>query len=184
MTTLRQQEMIQTKRLYLSTRRKRRYFLDTFIVTGISIFFWLLIAKGFVYKEGYYRSPYLVIFIVLPLMAGLLYLHQKNSLRLVELETSLSKQDNYKAVKATLQELKWQIKVDNKGFIEAYTDNFGIFTWADQMFSVVITDGRIFINSICNVDTYATQAISWGQNTRNVRRFTQTFEHLSTMQFS
>ncbi|RTL60261.1 MAG: hypothetical protein EKK37_05335 [Sphingobacteriales bacterium] len=184
MTTLQQQEMTQTKRLHLSRGRKRRYYMDTFIVTGLSIFFWFLIAKGFINQEGHYKSPYFAIFIVFPLTAGLLYLHQKNSLRLTELETNLSKQDNYKAVKATLQELKWQIKVDNKGFIEAYTEIFGIITWADQMFSVVITDNRIFINNICNVDTYATQAIAWGQNTRNVKRFTRTFEHVSTMQFS
>ena len=158
--------------------------MDTYFVTGFSIFLWILIVNGFINKEGHYKSPYFTIFLIFPIMAGLLYLHQKKSLRLKELETNLSKQDNYQAVKATLKELKWQIKVDNKGFIEAYTDNFGIITWADQMFSAVITDDKILINSICNVDTYATQAIAWGQNSRNVKRFRKTFEHVLTMQFS
>jgi hypothetical protein len=184
MTILQQQEMIQTKRLHLTRGRKRRYYIDPFIVTGIALFLWFLIAKGFINKEVNYKSPYFTIFLVFPLMAGLLYLHQKKSLRLTEIETNLSKQDNYKAVKAILRELKWQIKVDNKGFIEAYTDNFGIITWADQMFSVVITDDKILVNSICNVDTYATQAISWGQNARNIKQFKRAFEHVATMQFS
>lgn len=158
--------------------------MDTVIAAGLSIFFCFLIVKGFINKEGYYKSPYFAIFLVFPIVAGLLYLHQKNCLRLIEIETKHSKQDNYQAIKAALKKLKWQIKVDNKGFIEAYTNNFGLFTWADQMFSVLITDDKIFINSICNVDTYATQAISWGQNSRNIKRFKKAFAHVLTMQFS
>ena len=184
MTTLQQQEMLQTKRLYLTKRRRIRYYLDTLIEIVLSIFFLFLIAKGFINKDGHYNSPYFTIFLVFPIMAGLLYLHQNKSLRLKELKTDLSKQDNYKVVKATLEALHWQIKVDNKDFIEASTDDFGIFTWAEQMFSIVISDDRIFINSICNVDTYATQAIAWGQNSRNIKRFIERLEIAAKMQFS
>lgn len=63
--------------------------------------------------------------------------------------------------KEVLRTLKWHIRIDNKGFIEANTDSFGYRTWADQMISIIITDYKILINSICNVDIYATQAITW-----------------------
>jgi hypothetical protein len=113
-----------------------------------------------------------------------LYFHQKNSLRLHELKASPLKQDNYKLVKETLSTLRWQIKKDNIGFIEAFTDNFGFWTWTDQMVSVIITDNKIFLNSICNVDTYATQAIAWGQNRRNIRRFKETFKLIAAKHIS
>ena len=183
MNSSQQEEMIETNQLRLSAGRRRRYYIDTFIVTSLSLVIWFLILKGFINKEGYYKSPYVFIFLIFPIVAVLLYIHQKNSLRLIGLETSLSRERNYQAVKATLKELKWKIKVDNKGFIEAHIDNFGIFNGSDQMFSVVITENRILVNSISNVDTYVSQAITWGQNFRNLIEFKKKFEEVLTVKF-
>lgn len=180
MTTLQQQKVLESKRLHLTKRRTLRYYSDTLIVSFISIILLLFIVKGFISRSGYYNSPYLLIFLIFPGFACYLFVKQTKSLFLKELETSFTKQDNYKIAKETLQILKWHIRIDNKGFIEANTDSFGFLTWTDQMISILITDNKILLNSICNVDTYATQAITWGQNTRNMKKFIGTFERLST----
>lgn len=75
--------------------------------------------------------------------------------------------------------LGWDVKVDNKGYIEAYTGDFGFWTWTDQMISILIDDNKIMFNSIGNVDTFATQPFSWRQNLRNIKQFKETFDRLS-----
>lgn len=147
---------------------------------GISLLFIFLVAKGFIKKQGHYNSPYLLIFLIFPIITLFAYINQRQLLKLKQINTDFLKPDNYKIVKDTLHTLNWRIKVDNKGFIEAYTNNFVFWTWTDQMISIVITDNKILFNSIGNVDTYATQLFSWGQNTRNIKQFKSMFELLET----
>lgn len=149
---------------------------------GVSLFFLFLIVKGFIKKVGDYNSPYFLIFLIFPLTAFLFYVGQKRLLQLRQIDTRFAKQDNYKIVKETLLTLGWDIKVDNEGFIEAYTNNSGFWTWTNQMISIIITDNTVLFNSIGNVDTYATQAISWGQHSRNRKQFRDTFELIAINQ--
>jgi hypothetical protein len=182
MTTQHQQISLTTKKLYLPKSRFIKYYLDCFILTGLSCFFLFLIIKGFIGSQGHYDSPYFLLFLIFPLLTLLAYFNKRQELRLREIQTTLSKQANYHFVKDTLKVLGWHIKVDNTGFIEAYTDNFGFWTWRDQMVSILIEDNKISFNSINNVDTYATQAFSWGQNSRNIKQFREIFELLVTKQ--
>jgi len=184
MTSKHQQLSILTRRLYLTKARLVKHYLDTFILGGLTIFFFISIFKIYIKKVGHYNSPYFLLFLFFPILTLIAYMNLRQELRLTELKTSLSKHDNYKMTKETLKTLGWQVKVDNKGFIEAYTDNFGFWTWTDQMVSVFIEDKRIMFNSVCNVDTFATQAFSWGQNSRNKKQFAETFELIATKQSS
>ena len=161
-----------------------KHYLDVIILTGLTLFFIFLIGKGFINKQGHYNSPYFLLFLIFPALTLLIYFNKRQELRLKDIHTNLSKSENHKIVRATLKQLGWQVKVDNKGFLEAYTDNFGFFTWTDQMISVLIDEKKISFNSIDNVDTFATQGFSWGQNNRNKKQFTETFELLSTRQSS
>jgi hypothetical protein len=171
MNTLQQEQILQTKRICLTKGRTFRHYLDTIILGGISLFSFFLVLKG-CFKEGnqnnplYFPLPYIFLF-----FAILLLIDKSKSLKLKELSTNYSKHENYKIVKEALHVLGWHIKVDNKGFIEAYTNSFGFWTWTDQMVSILITDNRILFNSISNVDSYATQPITWGQNSRNRKKF-------------
>lgn len=184
MTTQQQQLSLSTKKLYLTKDRLLKHYLDCLILTGLTLLFFVLIGKGFINKQGHYNSPYFLLFLIFPALTLLIYFNKRQELRLKDIYTNLSKHDNYKIVRETLNQLGWQVKVDNKGFIEAYTDNFGFFTWTDQMISVLIDDKKISFNSIGNVDTFATQGFSWGQNIRNKKQFTEAFELLSTRQSS
>jgi hypothetical protein len=47
------------------------------------------------------------------------------------------------------------------------------------MVSIVITEGKVLFNSISNVDSYATQVVTYGENKRNMEKFAETFELLS-----
>lgn len=181
MTTLQQEHMAIAKRLVMTRDRVFRHYLDAIIVAVISFIFVYLIAKGFIGKAGHYDSPYFLIFLIFPVLSFFLFIKQYSSLRLKEFNNGFSKAENYRLAKETLKTLGWQIRIDNKGFIEAYTNTGGWFslTWTDQMISVVITDGKILFNSISNVDTYATQVITYGQNKRNMKKFAETFELLS-----
>lgn len=178
MTVLHQDISLTTKRLYLPKNRLFKHFLDCFIMAGITLVVFVLIVKGWITRDGYYNSPYFLFFLIFPLFTLLIYLNKRQELRLREVHTRFSKQGNYQTVKAALKILAWHIKVDNKGYIEAYTDNFGFWTWTDQMISVLPTDNAIYFTSIGNVDTYATQAFSWGQHSRNIKQFRRTFESL------
>jgi hypothetical protein len=180
MTTLQQEQILQTGRLYLTKSRTFRHFSDPLIISVISLFFIYYIVEGFVDRTGQNNSHYLLIFLIFPLFAVYLFIKQWASLKLKVLLTDLSKQDNYKMVKETLRILQWHIKVDNKGFIEAYAETNGLWTWEDQMISIIITDNKVLFNSIVGVDTFSTQAISWGQNARNIKRFKKTFELIAT----
>lgn len=184
MTTQQQQISLSTKKLYLTKDRLLKHYLDVIILTGLTLFFLFLIGKGFINNQGHYNSPYFLLFLIFPALTFLIYINKSQELRLKNIQTNLSKSENYKIVRATLKQLGWQVKIDNKGFIEAYTDNFGIFTWTDQMISVLIENKKISFNSIGNVDTFATQGFSWGQNIRNKKHFIETFELLSTRQSS
>ena len=184
MTTQHQQFSISTKKLYLTKGRLAKYYFDTFILGGLTLLISVIISKGVITKVGHNSSPYFLLFLFFPVLTIISYLNLRRELRLTELKTGLSKHDNYKTTKETLKTLGWHIKVDNKGFIEAYTDNFGVWTWTDQMISIFLEDNKIMYNSVCNVDTFATQAFSWGQNTRNKKQFADTFELILTRQSS
>lgn len=184
MTTKQQQLSISTKRLYLSKDRLLKHYLDCLILAAITSVLLFLIIKGIITKELHTNSPYFLLFLIFPFLTILIYFNKKQELRLIEIHTNLSKLNNHTVVTETLKQLNWQIKVNNKGFIEAYTDNFGFFTWTDQMVSVLIDEKRVIFNSIGNVDSFATQGFSWGQNIRNKRLFAKTFEILATKQSS
>ena len=80
-----------------------------------------------------------------------------------------------------MRTLGWKVRVDNKGFIEAYVDESGLFfTWPAQMISVIIADNTILFNSIGDVDTYATQAFTWWKHARNIKQFKKTFDLFAT----
>ncbi len=146
-----------THKLTLTRKRTFAHYLDPLIMAAISLFFIFLILKGFVEKEGNYNSPYILIFLFFPIVSVLFFINQRRLLQLKQINTNFSKHTNYHLVKETLKVLSWHVKVDNKSFIEAYTDNFGFWTWTDQMISVFIADNKILFNSIGNVDNFAAQ---------------------------
>jgi hypothetical protein len=185
MTTQHQQLSFSTKRLYLPKGRLFQHYLDCFILAAMSLFLLFLIAKVYIDKQGHYDSPYLLLFLLFfPFLTLLAYFNKRQELRLKEIQTSLSKQGNYQAVKETIKALGWHIKVDNKGFIEAHKEGSGFFwTWPDQMASFLIMDNKIAFNSIGNVDNYTTQAFCWGQHSRSIKQFRNTFELISTKQY-
>lgn len=182
MTKQQQELVLATKKLHLTKERTFKHYLDPLLMFGLSMFFLFLIRKGFIKKDGDYDSPYFLVFLIFPAIAFLLYYSQKRLLQLKQIDTRFAKQDNYKIVKETLKTLGWDIKVDSEGFIEAYTNNSGFWTWTDQMISIIIIDNTVLFNSVGNVDTYATQAISWGQHSRNRKQFRDTFELIAINQ--
>lgn len=103
---IQQQEIILTRRKLLLTRaREFRHYLDPLIMFGISLLIFFILVKGYIKKEGYYNSPYFLIFLIFPTIALLFYYNQRYLLRLKQIETEFSKDDNYKIVKETLQSL-------------------------------------------------------------------------------
>ena len=174
------QQILESRKLYLTKKRAINHYLDAFIIIGIALFPIFLLFKGFVNKTGYYNSPYFLIFLIFPAMALYLFLKQVKLLKLTELTTPFAKSENYKIAKETVRTLQWSIKIDTKGFIEAYTKSEDFWSNQDQMFSIVITDNRILVNSIWNVDTYSATPISWGQNSKNVKKFKEVFQLISS----
>ena len=162
------------KKLYLPGGRLFRHYIDVFWFIAMSVA--LVVIVGYI-PRNFLASLVLLLF---PLCAVLTYLGKNRELVLREIETGLAKEQNHELVKDVLGQLNWRIKVNNKGFIEAYTNNQGFWTWSNQMVSVLITDNRIMFNSIYNPDSYRSQAITWGQNFRNRKKFRDLIEQLAT----
>jgi hypothetical protein len=166
-----QQQLIQARRLQLAGRRKWLHYIDPLLLGGMSLFIIFYIGKGFIEKDGYYNSPFLLLFLIFPVAAVGLLIKQYRSLNLRQVYTGLSKEENHQLVKDALRVLGWSVKVNNRGFIEAYTNESGWWTWENQMISILIADNEILFNSIGNVNGYNTQSFTWGQNWRNKRNF-------------
>jgi hypothetical protein len=171
-----QEFAITTKKLHLNKGRLLRHYFDVYLMALITVFLVFYKLEVFVSIIRDHNSPIFLFLLFFPVLTILIYYNKTKELRLTELHTVYAKQENYTVVKQTLKTLGWRIKIDNKGFIEAYTNNFGLWTWSDQMFCVFITDNKILYTSLVNVDTFATQAITWGQNSRNKRKFKEYFE--------
>lgn len=175
-----QKQLLQSGRLKLTGKRKWLHYLDALMFAAMSLIFIGMIANRFIEKTGNYKSPYIFIFLAFPAFTVLVFYSQYALLKFKQINTNLSKQKNHDLVKATCRVLKWRVKVDNVGFIEAYIESSGIWTWSDQMFTVVISDNLILFNSISDVEDYQAQAFTWGQNGRNRRAFIKAFKRLTT----
>lgn len=74
-----------------------------------------------------------------------------------------------------LHALQWQIKVDKKGYIEAFVDNSNLLSqFTTQMFTVLIDNNRILFTSTSNVDDFAAYSISWLKDLQEINHFKKT----------
>ena|ERR1700722_3397065 len=182
MTVEQQKKMLSTQRLILNRRRLFKHY-EIFVYAGLPMFGSLV---GFIIFEiragtSKFYSPVMIL-LALPVLGLAVFFNQYRGLRFTKVNTTLSQEQNYKTAKEAIQQLKWSLKVDNKGFLEALNPFSDLRTWGDEMISIVITEHQILINSICNVDRSLSQAaLSFGKNRQNIRRFCKAFssiEHL------
>lgn len=181
MTLRQQQEMIHTRRLLLSGKRLYKHYLATGML-GLTSLFLLFLVYGDTFNS-YYSRLFLVLCIAFPLLAVVSFFSRHRALRLKEVRTGLPRELNQALAGETLRKLGWTVNVEEAGFIEAYppvhllTD---FRTWSGEMVSVVITDGKILLNSTGNLDRPTPPAVfSMGKHRQNVRKFIDTFELLS-----
>jgi hypothetical protein len=174
------QKMIKTRRLMLSKRRLRKHYRGCGAPGILGAFFFYLSAKGY---NGQSEQVYFGVSLLLISLAILMLLNQYFALRLKEVTTGLTREQNYYLVKETLKTLGWPVRVEDKGFVEAYTPSGfpkDLRTGGREMVSIVITDEAVWINSICNLDHYLPpSAFSLGKNRQNVRKFLSTLELLT-----
>ena len=185
MNIVQQEQIFQTKKLALTKARAFRHYLAPLFFSLLTMLMLIVAIREFITKPEYNISPYSLILLIFPLMALLLFVGQKKALNLKEIATGLSKQDNHLLVKETLKELKWSIKINNKGYVEAFIDNSGFFAqFVNQMFVIAITDGKILFTSIGNVDDAGSYSISWWKDLKNMDSFKKTFILLRAKHFS
>ncbi len=173
--------MLAGRRLILSRKRFITNYSIPFTVGlmgSVALFF----SSNLLFDSTIPFSPAVLILLAIPATAIALFLNQYTALRLKQIDTGLSKENNYKFAKIALENLQWEINVDTKGYIETFNPLGDITTWEDQMISIIIDDNVILINSICNVDSIVLNqsAFSLGKNRQNVRRFLEQFELASS----
>jgi hypothetical protein len=179
MTSDQQKKMISTGRLILNKKRLFKHY-EALVYFGLPMGIALV---GFIILQiqddsGNIISPKLVL-LILPLMGISIFFNQYFGLRFTKLSTTLPKDQSYERAKETIRELKWNLNVDNKGFLEAFNPISDFRTWGDEMISIVIDENQIFINSICNVDDSISQAgLSFGKNRQNIKRFCKIFSSI------
>jgi len=108
------------------------------------------------------------------ILAGLIFLAQKNSLKFHSIVSDLDMKTKNKIVRDILREHKWtyvkneynQIQAEGHGFRET----FDLRTWS-ELITILVESDKIYVNSICNPDGFFPQVISFGKNKQNVRDF-------------
>lgn len=175
------EKILMTGRLILRRRRLFRHYAGVLLLLFLSIFLITFIAVKSVDSNFAFKTP-MLIFLIFPLFTITAFINQYVALNLKTFETVLSKADNYSIAKDAIKTLKWKIRIDNIGFIEAFNDytSFGRTTGED-MISIIITDNKILINSIGNVDGVSDWQVSFsfGKHTENINKFLAAFEILS-----
>lgn len=176
MTIEQQKKMLSTERLILSRKRLFEHY-EVLFYMGLPMcllliaYFYLQIPDGF---KNIISAK--LILLALPAMGIAIFLNQYFGLRFAKVTTTLTQEENYELAKKTIGELRWKIRVDNKGFLEAFNPFSDFRTWGNEMISILITDHQILINSICNVDDVQSQAaLSFGKNRQNINRFRNMF---------
>ena len=170
MTVSQQEKILITKRLHLTAARKWRYYTDTIISGGVSVFLLFILGKLFFQEKWIQTTPYAFTLLLIPALTILCYYMQWKALEMQEIRTNFSKNDNRRLVMAALEKLRWKVRVKQAGFIEAHTSSFLLLTHCEQMISIVIEDGRILFNSISSVDRSSLPTNTWGMNRQNNRR--------------
>ena len=179
MTVEQQEKMLSTQRLILNKKRLFKHY-EIFVYAGLPMCLSLVGFIIFEIQAGTVKfiSPAMML-LALPVLGLLVFFNQYCGLRFTKVNTTLSKEQNYETAKEAIQQLKWSLKVDNKGFLEAFNPFSDFRTWGDEMISIVITEHQILINSIGNVDRSKSQAaLSFGKNRQNIKRFCKAFSSI------
>src|SRR5689334_5439043 len=112
MNVKQQQEMIQSKRLILTRKRKFNHYYDAWLLSIIPIALIATIVYVSLTRE-FKGNPWFLLFgLIFPLMAVGAFVFKYRGLNLIELPTGFSKQVNYVIVKEAIVLLSWKVKVD------------------------------------------------------------------------
>jgi hypothetical protein len=178
--------MTQSGLLFLDKKRRKSHF-DAANLLKLTALIPLVLFFVFIIKNGTDKLGTLIIVCtvmtsVFLLASYLTYKSQQSKLKLISFDTCMSQSDNYAMAKKTLDTLQWKVTDDTSDFIEAYNPHRDIRTWGNEMFSIVLMDKQILLNSICNLDAMNQVGFSFGKNRQNIHKFIGTFEHLAQNQ--
>jgi len=93
---------------------------------------------------------------------------QHNALKFKRIGLNCTDEQFQAAIKRTMEELKWQIEINDKDLFRAYRRWNWTASWG-EMITIIRVNGQLYINSIC--DPNSTSVTSWGWNKRNVKIF-------------
>lgn len=112
-----------------------------------------------------------IFFFIIPILLSILfYLLQKKRLKFKTVDIKLNSDEIFKVFEETAIELDWTINKVGKAYLTAST-NPKIYSgsWGEQI-TIIFTDNKIFINSICDLKK-KTSLVSMGRNKKNVETF-------------
>lgn len=166
--------------LYLDKKRRKSHF-DAANTLKLTVLIPVVLFFVFIIKNGIDKLWTLVIVctvmtMIFLLVSYLAYKSQQSQLKLISFATDMSQNDNYGLTKKTLDALQWRVEKDTPNFIEAYNPHRDIKTWGNEMFSIVLMDNQILLNSICNLDAMNQVMFTFGKNRQNIEKFIDTFE--------
>lgn len=147
---------------------------DKFGHYGIVIYMLVIPLMSFYFfiKDYFFNDPPLKqisiwINIALILLSVLFYLLQRKRLRFQILETSLNSQETIIIFEEAVQTLGWTVKRKCDKEILAKTHPHWLTgSWGEQV-TILFSDKKIYINSICDLDKKVSVA-SFGNNKKNV----------------
>lgn len=134
------------------------------IVPLMSFYFFI---KDYFFNDPPLKQISIWINIALILLSVFFYLLQRKRLRFQILETSLNPEETIIIFDEAIKTLGWTIKrKSNKEILAKTHPHWLPGSWGEQV-TILFSDKKIYINSICDLDKKAS-VVSFGNNKKNV----------------
>jgi hypothetical protein len=161
-----------TKRLKLTFfQALTHYCVVVFLLFIVSLTVWILIEIYVTNTYTGFRTTEELIKSSLPflLFAIFFVFVQYRRLKFKEFNVRFTNKQFQEAVERTVNELKWNIVINNKDFFRAYRYWNWTGSW-EEMVTIIKGKYRLLINSICDPNTFAS-VTSYGWNRKNIKVF-------------
>ncbi|MFV5699647.1 hypothetical protein ACM55H_14870 [Flavobacterium sp. ZT3R17] len=157
------------------------YMIVIFLLIPFVLNIYSFIQKHILHNYNGVRSPEEMFKVTLPfaIVAGVFYVIQKNRLKLITIETDLSKDKVEEIIEQIVKELKWYPEIINKEILIFKTyPNWNTGSWGEQI-TIIFDNSKILVNSICDPEKKAS-IVSMGRNKENINTLIEKFKTASS----
>jgi len=108
--------------------------------------------------------------------AFIFYYFQHRKLKFKEVPISYTDSEFKEAVSRTINQLKWNVDVNNRNIFRAYRPFNYTLSWG-EMITIIRQNDKLLVNSICDPNKISS-VYSFGWNKKNIQTFLKNLQHV------